>query len=87
VYNKYVIKREEKTKMKNPKFHEKWFVDLSPVVGNELGGIRKCLVDQKISDNLYRVIPYAFNLDNGEEEPMYDHTRTIDISRFRSRCI
>ena len=73
--------------MKNPNFHEHWFVNLSPTVGNELGGIRKCFVDQKISDNLYRVIPYAFNLYNGEDEPMYDHARTVDISRFKRRYI
>lgn len=74
--------------MKNPKVNEKWFVDLSPVVGNELGGVRKCLVDQRISNELYRVIPYAYNLySGGEEEPMYDHARTIDVLRFKSRCI
>ena len=73
--------------MNKPKFHEKWLVDLSPVRGNELGGVRKCLVDQKINDNLYRVIPYAFNLYIGEDEPMYDHARTVDISRFKRRYI
>lgn len=73
--------------MINPKVNEKWLVDLSPAVGGELGGVRKCLVDQKINDNLYRVIPYVFDLYNGEEEPMYDHARTIDISRFRRRAI
>jgi hypothetical protein len=81
------VKKRGEHKMKNPKFHEKWIVDLSPTQGSELGGVRKCLVDQKISDNLYRVIPYAFDLYNGEEELMYEHARTVDISRFRRRCI
>jgi hypothetical protein len=76
--------------MKNPKFHEKWFVDLSPVVGNELGGIRKCLVDEIISDRLVRVVPYAVNFESEtgyDAEPMYEHARTVDISRFRQRSI
>ncbi len=73
--------------MNKPKVNEKWIVNLSLAIDEEWGGVRKCLVDQKINDNLYRVIPYAFDLYNGEEEPMYDHARTIDISRFRRRCI
>ena len=76
--------------MFKPKANEKWFVDLSPVVGNELGGIRKCLVEEIISDRLIRVVPYAVNFESEtgyDYEPMYEHIRTVDISRFRSRCI
>jgi hypothetical protein len=69
--------------MKNPKVNEKWFVDLSPVVGEELGGIRKCLVINKFGDKLIQIAPYT-SYDN---EPMFEHTRSVDISRFRSRCI
>lgn len=75
--------------MENPKVNEKWIVNLSLAVDKEWGGVRKCLVDQKISDNLYRVIPYSygFGFESAESEPMYDHARTVDISRFRRRCI
>ena len=72
--------------MNKPKINEKWYVDLSPTRGSELGGIRKCLVDKQINDSLYRVIPYCYTLDL-ENEPMYDHARTVDISRFKQRGI
>jgi hypothetical protein len=76
--------------MKNPKFHEKWFVDLSPTTGYELGGVRQCLVEEIINKDLIRVVPYAVNFESEtgyDYEPMYEHIRTVDISRFRSRCI
>ena len=75
--------------MYDPKLNEKWIVDLSPTRGDELGGIRKCLVEQKISENLYRIIPYcySFSFEGVEEEPMYDHARTVDISRFKQRSV
>ena len=76
--------------MIKPKANEKWFVDLSPTTGYELGGVRQCLVEEVISDRLVRVVPYSVNFEseNGYDyEPMYDHIRTVDISRFRSRCI
>ena len=75
--------------MYKPKINEKWVVDLSPTRGDELGGIRKCLIDQQISENLYRIIPYCygFSCDGIEEEPMYDHARTVDISRLKRRSI
>lgn len=76
--------------MFNPKVNEKWFVDLSPTTGYELGGIRQCLVDKIISDRLIRVVPYAVNFESEsgyDYEPMYEHIRTVDISRFRQRSI
>ncbi len=72
--------------MNNPKVNEKWFVDLSPVVGAELGGIRKCLVIDKFSDKLIQIAPYSI-IRGYDEEPMYEHTRSVDISRFRERCL
>lgn len=76
--------------MKKPQINEIWFVDLSPTVGRELGGVRKCLVDEIINDRLIRVVPYAVNFESEtgyDYEPMYEHIRTVDISRFKSRCI
>ena len=67
--------------MKNPKVNEKWFVDLSPVVGEELGGVRKCLVIDKFGDKLIQIAPYT-----AYDESMFEHTRSVDISRFRERC-
>ena len=69
--------------MKNPKIMEKWFVDLSPVVGEELGGIRKCLVLDKFGDRLIQIAPYSAY----DDEPMFEHTRSVDISRFKERCL
>lgn len=73
--------------MNKPKVSEKWIVDLSPTRGAELGGIRKCYVDKKIDNNLYRIIPYAYGFGFAEEELMIEHVKTVDISRFRQRCI
>ena len=72
--------------MKNPKVMEKWFVDLSPVIGAELGGVRKCLVIDKFGDRLFQIAPYSIIHGYGDE-PMFEHTRSIDISRFRRRCL
>lgn len=72
--------------MINPKVMEKWFVDLSPVVGNELGGVRKCLVINKFSDKLIQIAPYS-RIRGYDDEPMFEHTRSVDISRFKERCI
>jgi hypothetical protein len=69
--------------MKNPKVMEKWWVDLSPTCGAELGGIRKCLVIDKFGDDLIQIAPYTAY----DDEPMFEHTRSVDISRFRERVI
>lgn len=68
---------------RNPKVNEKWFVDLSPVVGEEMGGIRKCLVLKKFSDQLIQIAPYSAY----DEEPMFEHTRSVDVIRFKERCL
>ena len=69
--------------MKKPRVDEKWWVDLSPTRGAELGGVRKCLVIDKFDDNLIQIAPYTAY----DEEPMFEHIRTVDISRFRERVI
>ena len=72
--------------MKNPKVMEKWWVDLSPARGVELGGVRKCLVLEVFSPDLIQIAPYSIIHEYGNE-PMFEHTRSVDISRFRQRCI
>ena len=69
--------------MKNPKINEKWFVDLSPAVGEEMGGVRKCLVLDKFGLELIQIVPYSAY----DDEPMFEHTRSVDISRFKERCM
>lgn len=69
--------------MIKPKINEKWFVDLSPAVGAELGGVRRCLVDKIINDKLIRVVPYSLFGD----VPMYNYARTVDILRLKERCL
>ena len=69
--------------MKNPKVNEKWWVDLSPTRGAELGGVRKCLVLDVFSPDLIQIAPYTA-YDN---EPMFEHTRSVDVSRLKERVI
>jgi hypothetical protein len=69
--------------MINPKVMEKWMVDLSPTRGAELGGIRKCLVIDKFGDDLIQIAPYTAY----DDEPMFEHTRSVDISRFKERVL
>jgi hypothetical protein len=70
--------------MKNPKVMEKWIVDLSPTRGAELGGVRKCLVLDVFSPNLIQIVPYSA-ISGYDNEPMFEHTRSVDISRFKER--
>jgi hypothetical protein len=59
-----------------------WYVDLSPVIGEEIGGCRKCLVVQR-HHNLVRVRPLIYN----GGLPYYSewHERTVDISRLKEK--
>ena len=58
-----------------------WYVDLSPATGEELGGIRKCLIVKK-KKNLVQVIPSIYN-----GKYIYDkfHIRTVDIKRLKEK--
>lgn len=54
-----------------------WYVDLSPVIGEEIGGYRKCLVVRK-HHNLVRVRPLIYNgvyltIPNGTKELLMYH--------------
>ena len=59
-----------------------WDVDLSPAVGEEIGGYRKCRVERK-RGNLVRVTPRVMT-SNGF---VYDtwHPRTVDVSRLKEK--
>lgn len=59
-----------------------WYVDLSPSVGEEIGGYRKCRIERK-RGNLVRVTPRVMT-NNGF---IYDtwHTRTVDVSRLKEK--
>lgn len=61
---------------------EVWYVDLSPAVGEEIGGFRKCLVIRKYH-NLVRVRPLIYN----GGLPYYSewHERTVDVSRLKEK--
>lgn len=58
-----------------------YFVDLSPAIGVELGGIRKCKVIKVYNNNLINVVPFSA-VDNRYH---YEHTRSIDIKRLREK--
>ena len=59
-----------------------WYVDLSPVVGEEIGGYRKCRIERK-RGNLVRVTPRVMT-NNGF---VYDtwHSRTVVVSRLKEK--
>ena len=59
-----------------------WYVDLSPAIGDEVGGSRKCLVVRK-HHNLVRVRPLIYN----GGLPYYSewHERTVDVSRLKEK--
>lgn len=67
-----------------PKIGEVWWVDLSPVIGKELGGIRKCKILKTFEcapNLLYQIVP-LYNYNN---EPRWEHIRSVDIKRFREK--
>ena len=59
-----------------------WYVDLSPAVGEEIGGCRKCLIVRK-HHNLVRVRPLIYN--GGLSYYSEWHERTIDVSRLKEK--
>ena len=62
--------------------NEVYWVDLSPFVGAEMGGIRRCKIDKVYSEKLIRVIPFSI-LDNRYHR---EHSRTIDVKRLRGKA-
>lgn len=63
------------------KINEVYFVDLSPAIGKEFAGIRKCKIDKIYNEDLIRVIPFSM-LDNKYHT---EQARTIDVKRLREK--
>jgi mRNA-degrading endonuclease toxin of MazEF toxin-antitoxin module len=58
------------------------YADLSPVRGNEIGGLRKVLV-KEVYDDVVVVIPCVYNYRNQSYEPHPYQIRAIDRCRFK----
>ena len=61
-----------------------YYVDLSPVVGNEVGGLRMCqIIEVYAEENLVRVRPMAMHLKTGSFVFSKIHERTISTRRIK----
>ena len=60
------------------------YVDLSPVVGNEIGGLRMCqIVDIYAEENLVRVIPMVRDPKTNSYVFREIHERTVSTKRLK----
>ena len=63
-----------------------YFADLSPVVGNEIGGIRPCKIVKVYSYyDLVRVQPKVMNNITMDYEFSEMHEKTISIKRLKEK--
>ena len=61
-----------------------YYVDLSPAIGNELGGMRMCqIIEVYIKENLVRIIPMARDPKTNSYVFREIHERTVSIERLR----
>ena len=61
-----------------------YYVDLSPVVGNEVGGLRMCqIVDVYAEENLVRVRPMIIHPETNSYVFREMHERTISTKRLK----
>lgn len=60
-----------------------YFVDLSPVVSNEIGGIRPCKIIKVYYGDLVRVQPKVMNTITMEYEFSEIHERTVSTKRLK----
>lgn len=61
-----------------------YYVDLSPAVGNELGGVRMCqIVEVYAEENLVRVIPMARDPRTNSYVFREIHERTVSTKRLK----
>ena len=60
------------------------YADLSPVIGNEIGGLRPVLI-KEVHDDVVIVVPYVLNYETGKREPHPYQIRAIDYSRLRNK--
>ena len=62
-----------------------YFVDLSPVVGDEVPGIRPCKIVKVYYGDLVRIQPKVMNKITMEYEFSEMHERTISTKRLREK--
>lgn len=62
-----------------------YFVDLSPVVGNEVPGIRPCKIVKVYCGDLVRVQPRVMNKITMEYEFLEMHERTVSTKRLKEK--
>ena len=61
-----------------------YYVDLSPVVGNEIGGLRMCqIIEIYAEENLVRVKPMTINLKTNSYVFREIHERTVSTKRIK----
>ena len=61
-----------------------YYVDLSPAVGNEIGGLRMCqIVDIYAEENLVRVRPMTIHPETNSYVFRKIHERTISTKRLK----
>ena len=58
------------------------YVDLSPVIGNEIGGLRPVLI-KEVYDDVVIVVPCVYNPETKRHEPHPYQIRAIDYSRVK----
>ena len=61
-----------------------YYVDLSPTIGNELGGMRMCqIVEVYAKENLVKVIPMAIDPKTNSYVLREIHERTVSTKRLK----
>lgn len=61
-----------------------YYVDLSPVVGNEIGGVRMCqIIEVYAEENLARVRPMAIDFKTNSYVFKEIHERTVSTKRIK----
>ena len=61
-----------------------YYVDLSPAIGNELGGVRMCqIVEVYAKKNLVKVIPMAIDPKTNSYVLREIHERTVSTKRLK----
>ena len=60
------------------------YVDLSPAVGNEMGGIRMCqILEVYVKENLVRVRPLSIDPKTNSYVFREKHDRTVSTKRIK----
>lgn len=63
-----------------------YYTDLSPVCGEEVGGIRPCRIVEVFSEKLVRVIPRIMDTQSPSGWRFAnEHARTIDTKRLKEK--